>query len=57
MAIGLDGTEKSVEKWKNEDILELLEVLNDKRADLYGVFVVMLLKAHLTSHSRMPGSI
>lgn len=37
MAIGLDGTEKSVEKWKNEDILELLEVLNDKRADLYGV--------------------
>ena len=37
MAIGLDGAEKSVEKWKNEDILELLEVLNDKRADLYGV--------------------
>lgn len=37
MAIGLDVTEKSVEKWKNEDILELLEVLNDKRADLYGV--------------------
>lgn len=37
MAIGLDGTEKRVEKWKNEDVLELLEVLNDKRADLYGV--------------------
>ena len=37
MAIGSDGTEKRVEKWKNEDILELLEVLNDKRADLYGV--------------------
>ena len=37
MAIGLDGTEKRVEKWKNEDILELLEILNDKRADLYGV--------------------
>lgn len=37
MAIGLDGSEKRVEKWKNEDVLELLELLNDKRADLYGV--------------------
>lgn len=42
VSIGLDGKEKSVEKWNHEDVLELLHLLKSKRADLYEV-----LKNHL----------
>lgn len=38
VAIGLDGKEKSVENWNKVDALCLLDLLKDKRADLYEVF-------------------
>lgn len=42
VSIGLDGKEKSVDNWNHEDVLGLLCLLENKRADLYE-----MLKNHL----------
>lgn len=42
VSIGLDGKEKCVDNWNHEDVLGLLHLLENKRADLFEV-----LKNHL----------